>query len=382
MALDTASERSAHHLGVLAEIAPELEALGDQIEATGVVSDRVLDLLIGHDMLRLTLPERWGGHGLSFGEYAPVLEKAAGLHGAIRMYVHGMNGLWRPLHDFGTEAQRERWLPVHRGGGLFSFALTEPGNGTGRDISTSARREGEDWVLNGTKHLITWAGWAEVMYLIAVSGRTAEGPEITCFLVPKGARGMSCTPHPECMGCRGSRHDIVVFEECRIPGDAVLGEVGQGLAVGLRGFLDVSRLGIATSCLGVAQRSFELACGRAEGRVTFGRPLSARQAVQTIVAEMATDLFATRAAIQATAHRFDRGLPIAVEAAMCKLLGMEMVGRVTDQALRLFGGIGYTTAHRIERLYRDARALWFEEGTAEVQKAVISRAHLRGRGPD
>jgi alkylation response protein AidB-like acyl-CoA dehydrogenase len=214
-----------------------------------------------------------------------------------------------------------------------------------------------------------------------VSGRTTEGPEITCFLVPKGTEGMTCTPHPACMGCRGSRHDIVAFDECRIPGDAVLGEVGQGLAVGLRGFLDVSRLGIATSCLGVAQRSFELACDHAARRVTFGRPLSERQAVQMIVAEMATDLFATRAAIQAAAHRFDRGLPVTVEAAMCKLLGTEMVGRVTDQALRLFGGIGYTTAHRIERLYRDARALWFEEGTAEVQKAVISRAHLRGRRP-
>ena len=371
--------RAADFLDVVEGLAPELEELGDTIEATSAIPPRTRQVLVEHGLLRMTLPVEWGGFGLPAAEYFTVLERVAGFHGAIRMFVHGMNGLWRPMHRFGTQEQKQQWLPVHRAGGLFAFALTEAETGTGRDIGTTADLVDGHWVLHGTKNLISWAGDAEVQYVIAATGHAADGSrEISCILVPKDTPGVTCTPLPDGMGCRGSRHDVVVFDGCRVPESNLLGERGQGLEVGIRGFLDFSRVGIATSALGVAQRSFDLACAYAQQRVTFGKPIAQRQAIQMSVGEMAAELFALRTAIQETARRIDRDEPCVAEAAMCKLLGIETVGRVTDKALRIYGGIGYTGAHRIERLYRDARALWFEEGTAEIQKLVASRPHLGG----
>ena len=148
----------------------------------------------------------------------------------------------------------------------------------------------------------------------------------------------------------------------------MLGQVGDGLLLGLRGFLDVSRLSIAVSALGLARRAMELATNFAEQRITFGKPIATRQAVRLSIGEMAADIYAVQAAVNDASTRFDAGEPITAEAAICKYLGLEMVGRVTDRALRMHGGIGYTRAHKIERHYRDARALWFEEGTAEIQR--------------
>ena len=159
----------------------------------------------------------------------------------------------------------------------------------------------------------------------------------------------------------------------------MLGEVDDGLNLGLRGFLDVSRLGIAGTALGISRRSLTLATEFARHRITFGRPITSRQAVRLSLAEMAADIYSLQTAIRETCVRFDSGTSIENEAAMCKLLGIEAVGRVTDRALRLHGGIGYTEAHRIERLYRDARALWFEEGTMEIQKLIIGNSVASGR---
>ena len=365
-------------LARLDAIAPELEAIGDEIEETGRQPARLRELLVEGGWMRLTLPSELGGSGLTFSEYVRVLERVAGFHGAIRMYVHGMNGLWRPMVLFGTEAQKRQWLPRHHAGDVLAFALTEAETGSGRDVGTTATLEGDTWVLSGTKSLISFAAESAVLYVVAATGVGADGQrEISCILVPRDAPGLTITPLPEGMGCRGTSHDRVVLDRCRVPAANLLGRRGEGLEVAIRGFLDVSRVGIATSALGLAQRAFDLACEFARSRVTFGRPISERQAIQMQVGEMASELYALRCAIENASGRFDAGLPIVAEAAMCKLLGIEIVGRVTDAALRIHGGIGYTRAHRIERMYRDARALWFEEGTAEIQKLVIARPHLR-----
>ena len=355
------------------KLTPELELLADQIEEENAIPQRARELLIENDLLRITLPEKYGGQSLSVAEYVPVLEEVAKISGALRMMVHGQNGMWRLLDDWGTDQQKAKWLPIHQAGGTFTFGLTEPDNGTGRDLTTTATRDGDDWVINGRKHLISWSGSAELVHLIAVTDRDSAGGAIaTCFLLPKGTPGFNSTPLPETMGCRGVHHDIVDFDNCRLPGDSVLGGVGQGLHIGLRGFLDVSRLGIAMSALGLSLRALELAVEFSQQRVTFGKPIATRQAVKLQLAEMASEIYATDHAVMAAAEKFDRGESIEAEAAMCKLLGIELVGRVTDRALRLHGGIGYTAAHKIERHYRDARALWFEEGTAEIQKIVIA----------
>jgi alkylation response protein AidB-like acyl-CoA dehydrogenase len=235
---------------------------------------------------------------------------------------------------------------------------------------------GGQWIINGRKHLISWAGEAELVHLIARTS-TERGREATCFLLPKGTPGVTIEKLPHTMGCKGGSHDIMIFENARLPDDAVLGQVGEGLMLGLRGFLDVSRLSIAVSCLGLARRAMDLATEFSRQRVTFGKPIAARQAVRLSIAEMAADIYAVQTAVNDASARFDAGQPITAEAAMCKYLGLEMVGRVTDRALRMHGGIGYTRAHKIERHYRDARALWFEEGTSEIQRLVIADEVLR-----
>ena len=364
------------YLEVAAKLAPELEDLADEVERTEQFPARAYQLLAENDLLRLTLPGQWRGQGMSLIDYFPVLQEIAKIHGTFRMFVHGQNGMWRLIDQWGTDAQKKRWLPVHQQGGIFTFALTEPGNGTGRDISTIAERAGDEWIINGRKHLISWAGEAELVHLIARTS-TERGREATCFLLPKGTPGVTVEKLPHTMGCKGGSHDIMVFENARLPTDAVLGEVGEGLMLGLRGFLDVSRLSIAVSCLGLARRAMDLATEFSRQRVTFGKPIAARQAVRLSIAEMAADIYAVQSAVNDAAARFDAGQPITAEAAMCKYLGLEMVGRVTDRALRMHGGIGYTRAHKIERHYRDARALWFEEGTSEIQRLVIADEVMR-----
>lgn len=366
------TSRTQHFVDVVQSLAPELEPLAVLCDRTGEWPTEAYDILRDHELLRLTLPERWGGHGLSVSEYWPVLQEVAKISGIFRMFVHGQNGIWRLVHDWGTPEQQERWLPVLQRGGLFGMALTEPGGGTGRDISTTATRDGDGWVIDGRKHLISWAGEAELIHVIAATSRTNGSAEATCFLVPRGTHGVHVEKIPETMGCRGGSHDTIIYRQCRVPDSAVLGEVGQGLHLALRGILDVSRLSIAASCLGLARRAMELAVEFSRRRVTFGKPIASRQAVRLSIGEMAADIFAVQAALDRASEKFDSGLPIVVEAAMCKYLAMEMVGRVTDRALRMHGGIGYTQAHEIERHYRDARALWFEEGTSEIQRLVIA----------
>jgi alkylation response protein AidB-like acyl-CoA dehydrogenase len=368
--------KTKHYLDVVEGLSDELEGLADEVERTEEFPARAYGLLADNDLLRLTLPEEWGGRGMSLLGYFPVLQRVANIHGTFRMFVHGQNGMWRLVEQWGTPEQKREWLPVFARGGLFTFGLTEPDAGTGRDIATTAVRDGEGWVINGRKHLISWAGEAELVHLIARTGEE-RGREATCFLLGKGTAGVRVERLGHTMGCKGGSHDRLVFEDCRLPGDAVLGEVGQGLMLGLRGFLDVSRLSIAVSCLGLARRAMDLATAFAKQRVTFGKPIAARQAVRLSVGEMAADIYAVQSAVDHASALFDAGRPITAEAAMCKYLGLEMVGRVTDRALRLHGGIGYTSEHKIERHYRDARALWFEEGTSEIQRLVIADEILR-----
>lgn len=371
-----ANSRTRHYLEVVDRLSGELEDLADEVERTEQFPARAYELLAENDVLRLTLPEAWGGQGMSLLEYFPVLQRVAKIHGTFRMFVHGQNGMWRLLEQWGTTTQKETWLPVFAQGGLFTFGLTEPDSGTGRDIATTAVRDGDSWVINGRKHLISWAGEAELVHLIAKTG-DERGKEATCFLLPKGTPGVRVEKLAHTMGCKGGSHDRLVFEDCRLPATAVLGEVGQGLLLGLRGFLDVSRLSIAVSCLGLSRRAMELSTDFVRQRVTFGKPIAARQAVRLSIGEMAADIYAVQAAVDHASRLFDAGQPITAEAAMCKYLGLEMVGRVTDRALRLHGGIGYTQEHKIERHYRDARALWFEEGTSEIQRLVIADEILR-----
>ncbi|MCZ7661730.1 MAG: acyl-CoA dehydrogenase family protein [Thermoleophilia bacterium] len=352
----------------------ELVELGDELERADEMSDEVWQRLTDTGLLRLTLKKEYGGEGLSESDYFPILEVCAQPQGAIRMLIHGANGLWRILDQYGSEEMKRAYLPPLAHGAYNVFVITEPEAGSGRDMKTTARQTKDGWVLNGQKHWATHADRAQVFYIIAKSVDEDGGDlGFSAYLVEPDRQGLTMEHMAPTMGCRGVRHDLLTFADCWIPTENVIGRVGQGLDIAFRGFLDLSRLSIANCCVGVAQAALEEAVAFARERVTFGKPIASRQYIQGRLAEAATDVHAGRLMVQDAARKYDAGQTITREAAMAKFFCLEMGGRVTDHAIRTLGGLGYTTDYKVERYYRDIRGMWFEEGTAEIQKTVIGR---------
>ena len=320
----------------------------------------------------LTIPKEYGGEGWSAIEWFTVLEELAKAYATVRLIAHTMNGLfWRPILYFGTEEQKEEYLPKLATGEIWAAnSLTEPEAGTGRDINSKAVKEGDDYVLNGHKWLITlFPSYTKLIYAFA---GTEEG--ITSFLVDAPRKGLVLKPMQKMMGCVGPRHYNVIYKNCHVPASKVLGEKGKGLDVAF-GMLHLSRVSIAFCCVGLAQRMLDLAIDYAKKRTTFGKLLAKRQAIQNNVAQMGTEIQAARLLAYEAAWKFDQGQDIVMEAAMAKLFAEQVVTRVSEMALRIHGGIGYTRAYPMERHFRDTRSYHFEEGTEEIQKLLIAR-HL------
>jgi alkylation response protein AidB-like acyl-CoA dehydrogenase len=320
----------------------------------------------------LTVPKEYGGEGWSAIEWFTVLEELAKAYATVRLIAHTMNGLfWRPILYFGTEEQKKEYLPKLATGEIWAAnSLTEPEAGTGKDINSKAVKDGDDYVLNGQKWLITlFPGYTKLIYAFAA---TEEG--ITSFLVDAPRKGLVLKPMEKMMGCVGPRHYNVIYKDCRVPASNLLGEKGKGLDVAF-GMLHLSRVSIAFCCVGLAQRMLDLAIDYAKKRTTFGKLLVKRQAIQNNVAQMGTEIQAARLLAYEAAWKFDQGQDIVMEAAMAKLFAEQVVTKVSEMALRIHGGIGYTSAYPMERHFRDARSYHFEEGTEEIQKLLIAR-HL------
>ncbi|HEY0700278.1 MAG TPA: acyl-CoA dehydrogenase, partial [Micromonospora sp.] len=230
-----------------------------------------------------------------------------------------------------------------------------------------------DYLLNGRKWLITNSDVATHFILFARTSAT----EVSALLVERDRPGLTITPLPETMGCKGGEHGELVLRDVRVPVANLVGAEGQGQEH-LERALEISRVFIAASSLGTAQRALDLSLEHARRRVTFGKPIAQRQAVQRYLAEMATDVYALRHMLTDAARKWDRGQRIPLEASLCKLFGLEAVGRVTDRALLVHGGIGYTRRSPIERLYRDARLNWLEEGPPTIQYLVAARELVAG----
>ena len=322
----------------------------------------------------LTIPKEYGGEGWSAIEWFTVLEELSKAYATVRLVAHTMNGLfWRPLLYFGTEEQKQHYLPKLATGEIWSAnSLTEPEAGTGKDINSKAVRDGDDYILNGHKWLITlFPGYTKLIYAFA---GTEEG--ITSFLVDVPRKGLVLKPMEKMMGCVGPRHYNVIYKDCRVPASTVLGEKGKGLNVAF-GMLHLSRVSIAFCEVGLAQRMLDLAIDYAKKRSTFGKLLAKRQAIQNNIAQMGTEIQAARLLAYEAAWKFDQGQDIVKEAAMAKLFAEQVLIRVSEMALRIHGGIGYTKAYPLERHFRDARSFHFEEGTEEIQKLLISRYFLK-----
>jgi alkylation response protein AidB-like acyl-CoA dehydrogenase len=312
--------------------------------------------------------------GLSTVQYAPILKELARVHGGIRAQLHVHNSSVH-LIETGRPEQQQHYLPSMATGDLLvCFGLTEPDSGSGMDSNSHAIRQGDVYLLSGRKHLITNAREAN---LFAVFCFTQEAPgaerDFSVLLLDRDLPGFTIEPLAHTMGCVGGSHDMLVFDQVPVPVNRVLGPTGMG-SEQLLSFLEISRVFIAVAALGTAERSLELSVEWAKQRVTFGKPIATRQAVQSYLAEMATDIYALRHIILDALRKYDAGRRIPEESSMCKLFGLEAVGRVTDKALLVHGGIGYLKSSPIEMLYRDARLNWLEEGTPTIHKLIIARA--------
>jgi alkylation response protein AidB-like acyl-CoA dehydrogenase len=363
---------------IRAYVADRGERWAERIERDREVPLELWEELSQRGYLRLAAPPEYGGRGIPFSRYLELLEILSMSHGSLRMIVHVCNGIWRPLAAHAGDEQRERFLrPLVAGRIKVAFALTEPNAGTGADLRCELVREGDTYYVTGEKHLITFGTIADYLLLIARLQGTQGAEGTVAVMIPPRGEGVRATVMPESLGIRGTDHAHLAFHRAPIPVANRLGEEGEGLAVAMGGFLAPSRISLAMTCVGLAQRALDLSVAYAQQRETFGQRLARRQAISFRLAEMATEIEAARSLVLNAARAWERERTAVIEASMAKLFAAEMLQRVTDAALQIHGGIGYFSPSPIERVYRDARAQLFEEGTAEVQKMTIARDLLR-----
>lgn len=364
---------------VAAYVAGPGEAWAERIERERAVPPQLRAELRDRGYLSLAGPVEYGGRGIPFSRYLELLELFSMSHASVRMIVHVANGVWRSMDQFATAQQRERFVkPAVTGEHTVAFTLTEPTAGTGADLRCTVRREGDTYLLNGEKHLITFGLTCDWWLLFARLEGTTGKDGIVALLVDRHTPGVRAEEMAESMGVRGTDHAHLFFEDAPVPVANRLGDEGRGLEVALGGFLTPSRIAVAMTCVGLARRAQELAVAHAKRRVTFGKALAERQAIAFQLAENAADVEASRQLVLHAARQWEQGSPDASTlSSMAKLTAVDMLARVTDKALQVHGGIGYFGGSAMDRVYRDARAQRFEEGTNEIQKTVIARDVLR-----
>ncbi|KON81836.1 acyl-CoA dehydrogenase [Azoarcus sp. PA01] len=330
--------------------------------------------------LGMVVPEQWGGAGMDYVSLVLALEEIAAGDGATSTIVSVQNSLACGIPNrYGSDAQKEKWLkPLASGRMLGCFCLTEPHVGSDASaLKTTAVRvndnDGDGWVINGVKQFITTGREADVAIVFAVTDKSAGKKGISCFLVPTATPGYSVARIEEKMGQKASDTAQILFENCRVPADALLGAEGEGYRIALSN-LEAGRIGIAAQCLGMARAALDAAVKYAHERETFGKPIFEHQAVNFRLADMATQLEAARQLVWHAASLKDAGRPCLKEASMAKLFASEMAEKVCSDAIQVHGGYGYVTDFPVERIYRDVRVCQIYEGASDIQRLVIGRA--------
>jgi acyl-CoA dehydrogenase len=332
----------------------------------------------------LTVPEAYGGLELTMEEEVLVAFELSRTSPAFRSLIGTTVGIGSQgiLFD-GTEEQKRKYLPRMATGEIIaSFALTEPEAGSdAASLRTTARRDGDVYVVNGTKRYITNAPHAGIFTLMARTDPQVKGAGgISAFIVEAGTPGISFGKNDHKMGQRGAHTCDVIFENCRVPAANLIGGVeGRGFKTAMK-VLDKGRIHIAAVCVGVAERMLADALAYATQRRQFGQPIAEFQLVQAMLADSKAEIYAARSMVLDAARRRDDGLPVATEASCCKLFASEMCGRVADRAVQIFGGAGYMSEYGIERFYRDVRLFRIYEGTTQIQQLVIARNMIRESG--
>ena len=330
-------------------------------------------------LLGMAVPEEYGGTGLGALGIAVVIEEVARHDGSLALTVASHNGLGTShILGFGSEALKRRHLPALASGRkLAAWGLTEPGSGSDAGaMRTRAVREGDRWVLNGTKLFITQGTVGDVFVILAVTEPEGGGKGVTAFLVEKGAKGFSQRPIHGKLGMRSSDTGELHLEDVEVPDAGRIGEVGMGFRNTLQ-ILDKGRITIGALAVGLARGALEESRAYAKERRTFGKPIAEHQAIAFMLADMATETAAARLLVHRAAALADQGSPFAAEAAMGKLFASEAAMRATTRAIQIHGGNGYTRDYPVERYFRDAKLCEIGEGTSEVQRMVIARHLLR-----
>lgn len=328
-------------------------------------------------LMGIQLPEAYGGAGMSAIDYCICIEELARVDPSVSLSVAAHNGLCTAhIHMFGTEAQKQTYVrPLASGSWLGAWGLTEPGAGSDAAATrTTAVRDGGRWVLNGTKTFITHGRVGDVMVVMAVTDRTRGAKGISAFVVEHGTPGMSPGRKEDKLGMRASDTSEVIFEDCRVPDDALLGEEGQGYINALQ-VLDAGRIGIAALSVGLAQGAFEAARDYATERRQFGEPIASFQAIQWKLADNATRIEAARLLTYRAAHLEAQGRRTSLQSSMAKLYASEIAVRASEDAVQIFGGYGFVKDYPAEKYFRDVKLTTIGEGTSEIQRLVIAR-HL------
>ena len=330
--------------------------------------------------LGMTVPVEWNGAGLDYISLVLALEEIAAGDGAISTIVSVQNSLPCGITlKYGTDEQKEKYLKkLATGEWLGCFCLTEPQAGSDAGaLQCTARKDGDAWVLNGTKQFITTGKHAQVAIVFAVTDKAAGKKGISCFLVPTDADGYIVSRVEEKMGQHCSDTATIVLDNCRIPLDHLLGQEGEGYKIALSN-LESGRIGIASQCVGMARAALEAAVEYANDRKAFGVELVQHQAVAFRLADMATQIEAARQLIFHAASLKDAGLPCLKEASMAKLFASEIAEKVCSDAIQIHGGYGYVSDFPVERIYRDVRVSQIYEGASDIQRLVIAREVIAG----
>ena len=329
----------------------------------------------------LSIPEEYGGIGLSMAEEVQVAFELGQTSPAFRSLIGTNNGIGsQGIIIDGTDEQKRTYLPRLASGEIVgSFALTEPEAGSDAgSLRTTARRDGDYYVLNGTKRFITNAPHAGLFTVFARTGTQEDGARgVTAFLVEAGTPGITLGAMDRKMGQKGAHTCDVIFTDCRVPATAVLGgREGQGFKTAMK-VLDRGRLHISAVCVGAAERLIRDSLAYAMERKQFGQPIAEFQLIQAMLADSRAEAYAARCMVLETARRKDAGTDVSTDAACCKMFASEMVGRVADRAVQIHGGAGYIADYGIERFYRDVRLFRIYEGTTQIQQLVIARNMIR-----
>jgi butyryl-CoA dehydrogenase len=326
-------------------------------------------------LMGMTVPQDYGGAGIDRVSYMIALEEISRVCGSTGLTVEAHNTLGNGyLFEHGTEEQRKKYLPKLTTGEAFAaLAITEPNAGSDvAGIETTAKLQGKEWIINGSKQFITTGDIAEVVIVIAKTDKEKGAKGITAFLVEKDTPGFKVGQLEDKLGLRGSRTAQLFFEDCKIPKENILGEKDKGF-YGVMDTLDRGRTAVGAMSVGIAQAALDESLEYAKQRQQFGRPIGKFQAIQWMISDMATEVDAARLLVHRAAYLEDAAQPFSKEAAMAKLFASEIAMRATVKAIQILGGYGYIREYPVERFYRDIKLCQIGEGTSEVQRIVIAK---------